>query len=176
MCSSPFWGDVGIKKWSRFFCFGPRSAIFCYLKTGTEDNWAWRNRHLQCDLQPPYQCPCPRYSWKKEEEKIESCLFPVDCNVGPWGSWTSCSLTCGGGSKNRTRCNQLILSTKNQPIHLLIFLFREKKAGATNNGTKCASARMIPLAETNTCNDVACPSTGKDNKECQIDILWYYVC
>ena len=35
MCSSPFWGDVGIKKWSRFFCFGPRSAIFCHMKTGT---------------------------------------------------------------------------------------------------------------------------------------------
>ena len=35
MCSTPFWGDVGIKKWSRFFCFGTRSAIFWHVKTGT---------------------------------------------------------------------------------------------------------------------------------------------
>ena len=34
-CSTPFWGDVGIKKWSCFFCFGARSAIFCHLKPGT---------------------------------------------------------------------------------------------------------------------------------------------
>ena len=33
-CSTPFWGDVGIEKWSRFFCFGARSAIFWHLKTG----------------------------------------------------------------------------------------------------------------------------------------------
>ena len=46
-----------------------------------------------------------------------------------------------------------------------IGLFREKKTSATNNGTKCASARMIPLAETNTCNDVACPTAGKDNSK-----------
>ena len=31
----PFWGDVGIKKWSRFFCLGTRSAIFWHLKMGT---------------------------------------------------------------------------------------------------------------------------------------------
>ena len=28
---------------------------------------------------------------------------PVDCDVGTWGAWTSCSATCGWGSKNRTR-------------------------------------------------------------------------
>merc|ERR1719495_2366571 len=31
---------------------------------------------------------------------------PVDCDVGPWGEWTSCYLppdTCGVGSKNRSR-------------------------------------------------------------------------
>ena len=34
-CCTSFWGDVGIKKWSRFFCLGTRSAIFWHLKMGT---------------------------------------------------------------------------------------------------------------------------------------------
>ena len=33
--SAPFWGDFGIKKWSRFFWVGTQSAIFLHLKTGT---------------------------------------------------------------------------------------------------------------------------------------------
>ena len=34
-CSTPFWGDVGIKKWSPFFYFDTRSAIICHLETDT---------------------------------------------------------------------------------------------------------------------------------------------
>jgi len=61
----------------------------------------------------------------------------VDCDVGPWGAWTSCYLppgTCGVGEKNRTR-NAI--------------------ANATNNGEKCAKLRLIELAETLACH-VAC--------------------
>jgi len=61
----------------------------------------------------------------------------VDCDVGPWGAWTSCYLppgTCGVGEKNRTR-NAI--------------------ANATNNGEKCAKVRLIELAETLACH-VAC--------------------
>ena len=29
-----------------------------------QDNWAWRNRHMQCDLQSPYPCPCPWYGYE----------------------------------------------------------------------------------------------------------------
>jgi hypothetical protein len=28
---------------------------------------------------------------------------PVDCSEGAWGSWTPCTLSCGGGTKNRER-------------------------------------------------------------------------
>ena len=54
-------------------------------------------------------------------------------------------------------------------VHVLnvhnVNLVRGKLADATNNGTKCASARMIPLTEENTCNDVSCPpfAGGKNN-------------
>ena len=54
-------------------------------------------------------------------------------------------------------------------VHVLnvhnVNLVRGKIADATNNGTKCASARMIPLTEENTCNDVSCPpfAGGKNN-------------
>ena len=52
-------------------------------------------------------------------------------------------------------------------VHVLnvhnVNLVRGKLADATNNGTKCASARMIPLTEENTCNDVSCPLSGKNN-------------
>jgi len=61
----------------------------------------------------------------------------VDCDVGPWGAWTSCYLppgTCGVGEKNRTR-NTI--------------------ANATNNGEKCAKLRLIELAQTLACY-VAC--------------------
>ena len=46
-----------------------------------------------------------------------------------------------------------------------INVHRGKIADATNNGTKCASARMVPLTEENTCNDVSCPpfAGGKNN-------------
>ena len=51
-------------------------------------------------------------------------------------------------------------------IHVLNFhnvnVHRGKIADATNNGTNCASARMIPLTEEITCNDVSCPQ-GKNN-------------
>jgi len=61
----------------------------------------------------------------------------VDCDVGPWGAWTSCYLppgTCGVGKQNRTR---------------------NAVANATKNGEKCAKLRLIELAQTLACH-VAC--------------------
>ena len=34
-CYPPFWGDVGIKKWSPFLDSGAQSPIFWHLKMGT---------------------------------------------------------------------------------------------------------------------------------------------
>jgi len=66
---------------------------------------------------------------------------PLDCEVGPWGNWTSCSVTCGGGTKERTR---------------------PKIAEAVNDGAECASARnFIPLTEQTTCNEDDCPPDVK---------------
>lgn len=39
-------------------------------------------------------------------EESEACILPpcpVDCQVGPWSSWTSCSAPCGSGSQIRSR-------------------------------------------------------------------------
>ena len=36
-------------------------------------------------------------------------------------------------------------------------MIRDKIADASNNGTKCVSARTIPLTETDRCNVVDCP-------------------
>ena len=35
MSNPPFWGDVGVKKWSPFLDLGARSPIFGHLKMGT---------------------------------------------------------------------------------------------------------------------------------------------
>ena len=35
MSIPPFWGDVGVKKWSPFLVSGARSTIFRYPKVGT---------------------------------------------------------------------------------------------------------------------------------------------
>lgn len=39
---------------------------------------------------------------------------------------------------------------------MIVLLLRGIIAGAKNNGTRCVSARTIPLTETDTCNTVEC--------------------
>lgn len=64
----------------------------------------------------------------------QACPVPptrVDCQVGPWSSWSSCTKSCGTGSQTRTR-------TITQP--------------AANGGNSCPST-----IETQQCNTQPCP-------------------
>ena len=47
-------------------------------------------------------------------------------------------------------------------------LIREEITDASNNDTKCASSRMVPLTDTDTCNVVDCPSGNVKKKKKRI--------
>ena len=47
---------------------------------------------------------CPALSSQRD---CNAHACPTDCVVGAWGSWSSCSLTCGGGEEKRHRSVQV---------------------------------------------------------------------
>ena len=54
MSNPPFWGDVGVKKWSSFLDSGARSPVFGHLKMGTIGML-----FLLLDQQQSFFCPHP---------------------------------------------------------------------------------------------------------------------
>ena len=66
------------------------------------------------------------------------CLFSyveaIDCLWGNYGDWSTCSVTCGGGSRTRTR---------------------PEATPASNGGATCTGS----ATETETCNANACPGS-----------------
>ena len=62
--------------------------------------------------------------------------FSVNCQWASWGSWQSCSKSCGGGTQKR---------------------YRTKSVVAQNGGNECSGS----LEETMSCNTKVCPGTYK---------------
>merc|ERR1712038_1888767 len=85
-----------------------------------------------------------------KQEKCNDFDCPVDCRWNNWSDWTSCSKTCGQGSKNRRR---------------------EVQTRARNGGSLCQGLSM----QTQSCNVRDCPvncqwsswsETGPCSKSC----------
>ena len=74
----PFWGDVGVKKWSQILDSGTRSPIFGHLKMGTWHFQVPKNGTLSVRIQnliPLFQANIPPKCWSR-------CLFYSFTTVG----------------------------------------------------------------------------------------------
>ncbi|XP_065672469.1 polycystin-1-like protein 2 isoform X9 [Hydra vulgaris] len=100
-------------------CFGNSSEIAsCYLnKTcpGLQSSWgswsAWSNCGVSCGngtMNRTRVCPSAVNSCFGNSSEIASCYLNVTCpglqsSWGSWSAWSSCGVSCGNGTMNRTR-------------------------------------------------------------------------
>eukprot|EP01012_Entosiphon_sulcatum_P049574 TRINITY_DN6820_c0_g1_i5.p1 TRINITY_DN6820_c0_g1~~TRINITY_DN6820_c0_g1_i5.p1 ORF type:complete len:1020 (+),score=28.13 TRINITY_DN6820_c0_g1_i5:698-3757(+) len=88
-----------------------------------------RKRHRTVVTSPQYNGKsCPMLD---EYDICNTDHCPVDCVVGLWSEWTTCSHACGGGKRTRTRAVQI---------------------DAAYGGLACP-----PLSESEACNPTPCP-------------------
>ena len=81
---------------------------------------------------------CPGETEKKVlKARIRIIIFSVDCTWNDWSSWGSCSRTCGGGNKTRSR----------------------SKNGPSYGGQECSGS----VTSSATCNTDNCPGEEKFN-------------
>ena len=77
-----------------------------------------------------------RYNLGESKKHTHIIIFQVDCIWSTWSDWTSCSKTCGQGSKNRRR---------------------EVQTRAQNGGSQCQGLSR----QNQSCNVRDCPSPGR---------------
>lgn len=135
-------GDVCISKDDllRFKLPPPPSAVDCAVTDWT--GWGACSKSCGSGVQTRSRAikvsplnggkPCPSLQ-ESQACNTQACPAPapVNCAVSTWNSWSTCSKTCGGGTRTRTRTIAL------QPA---------------NGGTACPS-----LSESQACNTQACP-------------------
>eukprot|EP01128_Nolandella_sp_AFSM9_P002256 TRINITY_DN1263_c0_g1_i2.p1 TRINITY_DN1263_c0_g1~~TRINITY_DN1263_c0_g1_i2.p1 ORF type:complete len:1221 (-),score=195.21 TRINITY_DN1263_c0_g1_i2:230-3892(-) len=84
-------------------------------------------RFREVTQEPENADPCPPLT------SVVSCnlgVCPADCEVSEWTEWTDCSLSCGGGSRDRER--------------------------SVTSPTAGTGAECPPLQDSETCNDFVC--------------------
>ncbi|XP_061825570.2 A disintegrin and metalloproteinase with thrombospondin motifs 20 [Nerophis lumbriciformis] len=127
--------------------FGPGSQICPYMKqckrlwcTSAEgDHKGCRTQHMP--LADGTECGHGMYCRHGMCVNKELYLQPIDGEWGPWGPYSACSRTCGGGTRSTTReCN---------------------KPEPRNSGKFCVGRRM----KFRSCNTEPCPRGSKDFRE-----------
>ncbi|XP_065179031.1 A disintegrin and metalloproteinase with thrombospondin motifs adt-2-like [Sycon ciliatum] len=97
-----------------------------------------RTRTRDCDNPPPSNggTVCRGATSERETCNLVQCPTPVNGNWTPWGAWSGCSATCGGGTRFRLR------TCSNPP--------------PSNDGSQCSDSFLA----SEQCNTAACPTWG----------------